>query len=232
MWKRCLYLILTLLFTISAGGQHVVPGYSVADPVWLEQLLFRGEEWHPGMTSVTGNEFLMSEDYLDAELTVSGFVFPGQKIRYDIYRDQVVILWKDINALVMGSNDVDEFSIIAGDSRRRFINLREGYPGLRGFAEVIYSGKSMLVAKHIKVIGKNSSLTSYAQFREHTKYYFISGGRCMPVRSRRAFLEMFGEHRNEVRRYIHQNQIDMSRYSPGGFGLAAAYYDSLTNDGS
>jgi len=85
----------------------------------------------------------------------------------------------------------------------------------------------MIVARHTKVIGRNTSMSSYAQFRESTQYYLITGGNALQIRNRGSLLNMLGVHKEEVRRYIRQNHILVSRSSPEGFGVAAAYYDSL-----
>jgi len=225
--KTILNLLLFLSFAVSARGQHLAPGYSEADPSWLEQLLYRGVEWRPRMTIAAGDEFFLADTWLDGTVTVQGMTFTGKKIRYDIFNDRLVILWKDIQALVIRSDEVDAFSILYGASARRFINLRDDYSGISGFAEVIYSGDIMIVARHTKVIGRNTSMSSYAQFRESTQYYLITGGNALQIRNRGSLLNMLGVHKEEVRRYIRQNHILVSRSSPEGFGVAAAYYDSL-----
>lgn len=229
MGKTILNLLLLLLFAVPVRGQHLAPGYSEADPSWLEQLLYRGVEWRPRMTVAAGDEFFLADAWLDGTVTIKGLTFTGRKLRYDIFNDRLVILWKDIQALVISSDEVDAFSILNGTSARRFINLRDDYMGISGFAEIIYTGGSMIVARHTKVIGRNTSMSSYAQYRESTHYYLITGGNALQIRNRGSFLNMLGEHKEEVRRYIRQNHILVGRASPEGFGVAAAFYDSLLN---
>lgn len=229
MQKTILNLLLFLLFAVSVSGQHMAPGYEEADPAWLEQLLYRGIEWRQKISVASGNEFFLSDTWLDGTVTVQGLPFTGRKLRYDIYNDRLVILWKDIHALVISSDEVDAFSIGDGASARQFINLRDDYRGISGFAEVIYAGGSMVVARHTKVIGRNTSMSSYAQYRETTHYYLITGRDALLIRSRGSFLNMLGEHRDEVRKYIRQKNILVGRSSPGGFGVAAAYFDSMVN---
>ncbi len=227
MRKISLNLLLFLLFAVSVRGQHLAPGYGEADAVWLEQLLYRGIEWHPRMALADGNEFFLADTWLDGTVTVQGLTFTGQKLRYDIFNDRLVILRKDIQALVINSDEVDAFSIGYGQMARHFINLRDDYRGISGFAEVIYKGGSMIVARHVKVIGKNTSMSSYAQFRENTHYYLITGRDGLQIRNRGSFLKMLGGYEDEVRRYIRQNHILVGKSYPEGFGIAAGYYDSL-----
>lgn len=237
MRKFALFLIVCLNISLSIHGQHIAPSYRDADPVWLEQLLFSGFEWRPRVGPATGNEFFLSSDYVNGSVTVDGITFDGIKIRYDIFSDRIIILWKDINAIVPDSRKIDAFSVFPdaaadrdpGRSVRRFINLRDDYTGLNGFAEVIYRGSTMVVARHTKVISKHTSMSSYAQYRDYTNYWFITGKECMHIRNKPSFLRMLGDYEDEVKQYIRQNHLVVGRLSPEGYGVAAAFYDSLTS---
>jgi len=225
-------LVLLLFLHLSLQGQHYSPGYRNADSDWLEQLIYKGSVWQPRMIPVRGHEFFLSADYLEGQVTVAGFNFEGQKIKYDIYSDELIVLWKGVQPVVLESASVDAFTIGAGSaaviSGRRFLNLGDHFRGLTGYVEVIHQGRSMVVARHTKTIAKNSSLTSYAQYKEKTRYWFISGTECLLIRNRRSFLHMLGEHENDVKRFIRQNHLNVSNFYPQGYGQAAAFFDQLT----
>lgn len=235
MGKILLTLTAILVFSLSAVGQHLSPFYRDADSVWLTQLLYSGYEWRPRMTPVTGHEFFLSGDYLDGSVTSAGFTFNGLMLKYDIFSDEIILLRKNIHSILLNNSTVESFTVglWSGGGRnpdftgRRFINLKERYPGITGFAEVIYKGRSMVVAKHSKTIAKHTSMSSYAQYRENTRLWFISGSSARLIRNRTSFLRMFGEYEDEVKRFVRQNHIEMSKLSPEGYGEAAAYYDSL-----
>lgn len=235
MGKLFLTLISILAFSPAAVSQHLSPVYRDADSVWLTQLLYSGDEWRPRVIPVTGHEFFLSGDYLDGSVTVEGFTFNGLRLKYDIFSDEIILLWKDIHALLLNNSAVESFTVglYSGAVRnpdfigRRFINLHDSYPEINGFAEVIYKGSSMVVAKHTKTIARHTSMSSYAQYRESSRLWFISGNSARMIRNRASFLHMFGEYEDEVKRHVRQNHIEMSKLSPEGFGEAAAYYDSL-----
>jgi hypothetical protein len=229
MGKLTLLLLFLLAVPLSLNGQQLSPDYTDADRRWLDQLLYRGVEWQPRAARVTGHEFFLTDSYIGGEVTIDGITFKNLKIRYDIWNEKLIIMWRDIHAIVLDNDVVDAFSLGYGGTVRNFINLHDKFEGISGFSEVIYSGNSMVVARYTKVIGKNTSLTTYAQFRENDRYYFISGTECRQIRSRASFLKMLGDYKTEVKRYIRQNQLVVSTMSPEGFGLAAARYDSLIN---
>jgi hypothetical protein len=235
MGKIFLTLIVILVFSFSARGQHLSPLYRDSDTVWLTQQLYSGNEWRPRVIPVTGHEFFLSGDYLDGSVTAGGFTFSGLKLKYDIFSDEIILRWKNIHSILLNNSTVESFTVglWSGGGRnpdftgRRFINLNDKYPDITGFAEVIYKGPSMVVAKHSKIIAKNTSMSSYAQYRENTRLWFITGSRAQLIRNRASFLRMFGEYEDEVKRFVRLNHIEMSKFSPGGYGEAASYYDSL-----
>jgi hypothetical protein len=198
-----------------------------ADPDWLEQFLYNGVEWRPGYPLVTGHQFFLTKEYVNAEITIDGMRFSDVRIRYDVCNDDVILLWKNIFPIALSMDRLDEFTILHDGAATRFVNFRNAFPEFEGFAEVMYEGTSTFVAKHTKVVSINSSQSTYAQFREYTRYYYLINGTCTQVRNRGTFLNLMGEHEQDVRRFIRQNNIIIGSLSPAGFGVAAAYYDSL-----
>jgi hypothetical protein len=209
------------------AGQHYAPGLKEADPDWLEQFLYSGVEWRPGYAIVTGHQFFLTKEYVNADITVEGITFSNLRIRYDICNDDVILLWSNTFPIALSMERIDEFTIYYEGTARRFVNFRNACPEFEGYAEVLYEGSSAFVARHTKVVSINSSQSSYAQFRDYTRYYYLINGTCSQIRNRGAFLNMMGEHEPEVRRFLRQNNILVSSLSPAGFGVAAAYYDSL-----
>lgn len=229
---RKLFSLCFILLSLSTfiAGQHYSPGQKEAYPDWLDQFLYSGVEWLPGYTMVTGHEFFLTKEYVNADITLEGISFSNVRIRYDICSDNVIILWKTTFPITLSSERIDEFTIRHEGATVRFVNFRKVCPEFGGFAEVLYAGGSTFVARHTKVVSYNSTQSSYAQFREYTRYYYMINGICNQIRNRGTFLKMMGGHETAVKRFIRQNNILISNFSPAGFGIAAAFYDSLVEE--
>lgn len=228
---RNFFIQFTALLSLSVclSGQHLSPGQQQADPDWLEQFLYNGIEWRPGFATVTGHEFFITKEYLNADITIEGIRFNDVRIRYDICNDHVILLWKATFPIVLSRERIDEFTIRHEGSARRFVNYRSNCAEFRGFAEVLYEGSSTFVTRYSKVVSINATQSSYATFREYNRYYYMIDGTCNPIRNRAAFLKLLGDHEQDVRRFIRQNNILISSFSPAGYGIAAAFRDSLVN---
>jgi len=198
------------------------------DTAWYDQLLYSGVEWHPAMQMAAGNEFFLTSEALSGTVTIDGITFKDVRMKYDIFNDGIIVLWKTGSPIIIDSKKVDEFTVIYNGLPRRFVNLRETYPGIRGFAEIMYQGTSSVLARHIKVVLKNPAGANYAEFREETKYYLVLNGICSQVRNRSSFLDLMGEYEIPVRKFIRQKNLYLSNNSPQGFISAALFYDSLT----
>jgi hypothetical protein len=222
---NCLFLVLSIC-TARAQNPQMSPLNADAD--WYDQLLYSGVEWQPAMPMAAGHEFFLTSDALSGTVSIDGIIFRDVRMKYDIFNDGLIVLWKNGSPIVIDSKKVDEFTIVYNGLPRRFFNLRETYPGIRGFAEIMYQGASSVIAKHIKVVSKNPAAANYAEFREETKYYLVLNGSCCQVKNRSSFLDLMGEYEIPVRKYIRQKNLYLSPASPEGFILAAVYYDSLT----
>jgi len=199
-----------------------------ADAVWYDQILYSGVEWYPAMPMAAGHEFFLTSEALSGTVIIDGITFKDVRMKYDICNDGIIVLWKNGSPIIIDSKKVDEFTVVYNGLPRRFINLRETYPGIRGFAEIMYQGTSSVIAKHIKFVSKNPAGANYAEFTEETKYYLVVNGNCFQVRNRSSFLDLMGEYEVPVRKFLRQKNLYLSNNSPEGFINAAAFYDSLT----
>ncbi len=199
-----------------------------ADAAWYDQLLYSGVEWHPAMPMAAGHEFFLTSEPLPGSVSIDGITFRDLRMKYDICNDGIIVLWKNGSPIIIDGKKVDEFTVVYNGIPKRFINLRDTYPGVRGFAEILYQGSSSVIARHIKVVSKNPAGASYEEFTEETKYYLVVNGGCFQVKNRSSFLDLMGEYEISVRKFIRQKHLYLSHTSPEGFINAAAYYDSLT----
>ena len=222
---NCLFLILSIC---TARAQNLQMSTLNADADWYDQVLYSGVEWQPAMPMAAGHEFFLTSDALSGTVSIDGIIFRDVRLKYDIFNDGLIVLWKNGSPIVIDNKKVDEFTIVYNGLPRRFVNLRETYPGIRGFAEIMYQGSSSVIAKHLKVVSKNPAGANYLEFMEDTRYYLELKGNCSQVKNRSSFLDLMGEYEIPVRKYIRQKNLYLSPASPEGFILAAVYYDSLT----
>lgn len=224
LFAQCLIL---LSLSTCLAGQHLSPGQAEADPDWLEQFLYNGVEWLPGFAMVKGHEFFLTKEYLNADITIEGVRFSNVRLRYDICNDNVILLWKAAFPIILSRERIDEFTVRHEGTTRRFVNFGSIFPESGGFSEVLYAGGTTFVARYTKVVSLNATPSSYAQFSEYTRYYYLINNTCTQIRNRGAFLKLMGDHEPDVRRYIRHNNILLGSFSPAGFGIAAAFYDTL-----
>lgn len=199
-----------------------------ADAAWYDQLLYSGVEWHPAMPMAAGHEFFLTSEPLPGSVSIDGITFKDVHMKYDIFNDNLIVMWRNSSPIIIDSKKVDEFTVVYNGIPRKFVNLRDTYPVIRGFAEILYQGTSSVIARHIKVVLKNPAGANYEEFSEEMKYYLVLNGSCFQVRNRSSFLDLMGEYEIPVRKFIRQKNLYLSNNSPEGFINAAIFYDSLT----
>lgn len=132
--KNLLYLFLIAFLTgycfsgSAAIGKSVAVNISQQDPLKENQILYNGKVWRNHFTSVKGDQFLFSKDYLPGSLTINGKTFTDIYLKYDIFKDEILTPVDAGGILQLNKEMVDSFSVLFQNKTYRFIKMKEdGY---------------------------------------------------------------------------------------------------------
>src|SRR5665647_118758 len=154
-----LYLFLFAVFScsvlnakpISCETQHFKS--SQQDPLKENQILYNGKVWRNLYYNVKGDQFLFSSEYLNGSLSINGKTYKNLSINYDIYNDEIITPTNHSSILQMNKEMVDSFTLVFGVKTYSFINITEdSLAGIKGYVNVLYTGKSALYIKYKKEI--------------------------------------------------------------------------------
>ncbi|HZM12913.1 MAG TPA: hypothetical protein VFB86_01925, partial [Bacteroidales bacterium] len=99
-----------------------------ADAAWYDQLLYSGVEWHPAMPMAAGHEFFLTSEPLPGSVSIDGITFKDVHMKYDIFNDNLIVMWRNSSPIIIDSKKVDEFTVVYYGIPRKFVNLRDTYP--------------------------------------------------------------------------------------------------------
>jgi len=102
MNRFCHMVLLTVSFIITNPGTSVVlaqtefpkPDIIRYDTLPENKVLYNGRVWYNLFSGVEENQFLFSEEFLIGSVTMRGRTYPNLQIRYDIYKDEILIQYK------------------------------------------------------------------------------------------------------------------------------------------
>ncbi|MFD2035833.1 hypothetical protein ACFSKL_13605 [Belliella marina] len=186
------------------GGNSV---YGIPEaPKMLEGNYYLDPNWNRG-SILLYNEDEILNDYF---------------IRYQIEEDQLEVMANEEGSIVK-INGVSVKNFISVDSvtksQRIFMNQRDFVSDseeVMGFYEVLVDGDMMLV-KTTKATFRNSNYNTALMMGEKNdrivkrdSYYYIVGDSAHAISSKmNQFLELFGDKRPEIRRYINKYNVDI-----------------------
>src|SRR5262249_6957319 len=121
--------------------------------------------------------------------------------------DKIVIEHYQSHTLMELINEkIDRFSL----DRHSFIYLaRNNTSAIKdGFYELLYDGKTKVIAKHDKSLQKalkNKEISYY--FAPRTRYYIIMNRIYFPVKTKSSVLSVFKDREKELKQFIGKNKI-------------------------
>lgn len=232
-------LLYLFLFTIlSCSGLNANPVFgesfptklSQQDPLKENQILYNGKVWHNLYYNIKGDQFLFSSDFLNGSLTINGKTYKNLSINYDIYNDEIITPKNHGSIVQLNKEMVDSFTLDLGFKTYSFINIAEdSLPGVKGYVNVLYNGKSALYIKYKKEIEVLAVDDKYDLFFRTYKIYFRKGGIAYQITNKKDLLKLMNENKTQIKDFIKKNRLSVSKKLPESFIPVLRYYDSISN---
>ena len=218
-------LILTCLSEITVSGAF--PGTDGNDTVDIQKL-YNGRAWRNLYYRIKGDQFLFTTEFLPGNVTVEGKKYSNLRIKYDIYNDELLIITDHGIILQMNKEMIDLFDMKYNDQVYYFRNLdADSLSSISGFINIMYEGKTSLYVKYRKEILLLAVENKYDMFNQINRIYLEKGGTMTQVNTRREFLNLLKDHKQQVHSFIKSNKIRITRKNPESFKPVVEYYDKL-----
>jgi hypothetical protein len=235
MNKYIRFYIFAAIFSISGfcnaqnitGPTTAVNGQQI--PVKENQLLYNGKVWRNLYLQVKGNQFLFSGEYLPGSVAMNGKVFNNLGLSYDIYNDELITTSNTGYNIQLNKEMVDSFSFSFQGRIYKFINTQDdSVPGVKGYVNVLYKGKSSLYLKYKKEIELLAVDDKYDLFFQSHRLYFIQDGKSQLISGKNDLLKILEKDKIAIKAYIKKNRLRVSKKDPDSFIPIVRYYDSLS----
>jgi hypothetical protein len=193
------------------------------------QILYNGMMWRNLYINVKGDQFIFSKEFLQGSLTLNGCSKKNILINYDIYNDELLTLGKNGSIIQLNKEMVDSFTLVFTGKTHRFVNIQEdSLPGIKGYAKLLYRGKSALYVKYKKAISVLAVDDKYDLFYPTTRIYFMKEGKVHQISSKNDLLKVLHEDKIRIKDFIKKNRLKVSIMEPESFITVIRYYDSLS----
>jgi hypothetical protein len=174
---------------------------------------------------LNGHPYYLSDDWLDGSITYDGRHYESVSLKFNICSNKVLIEHEQTHAVIeLIAEKINSFNL----GGARFVRLPATGVIREGFYQLLYEGKSRVLVRRFKTIKETvDQKVMITEFSERARRYFVVNGQTFAISNRKSALNLFGELKVEIRRYLSDNHIHFRSAPEKALVAMAMYYDSL-----
>jgi hypothetical protein len=191
---------------ISFGQQQAsLPVQMYEQALKGSQQLFNGTEYFKYKSYSGEHPYYLSDQYIVGTLNYDGVSYPAVPLYYDIHKDQLITpYYFDGSWMAFVGELVQNFKL-KDHSFSYFRAMKGDLPG-SGFYEVLYSGKSKLIARHRKIYSEQiDGMEVIRAFKQSVEYYLLKGDRSFRLNENEKIPQALKDQKNELRNFLRKN---------------------------
>lgn len=204
-------------------------GYQSQDTLSESQALYNGRIWRNLFYLVNGNQFLFTNEFLNGSVTIRGKSFKNIKLKYDVFKDELLTPLEHGQVLQLNKELVDSFSLNYQNKPYQFIRINQDTISRSGeYFCVLYTGKTSLYLKYIKKIDKLSISGESDTFYQFEKLYFVKNNQFIAISGKSDLLKAMDEKRDQIKSFIKKNKLSVTEKEPENIIPVIRYFDTLS----
>jgi len=232
------FIAFLLLFNIVSseinGAELYVTGTTGAEQVLQDtidrQILYSGRVWRNIYSRVIGDQYLFTREFMTGTVTTGGKTYGNMPIRYDIYNDEIITITDRNMVIQLNREIVDMFSFRYDGRDYKFMKIdRDSLNTISGYVNVLFDGELSLFVKYKKEIILLAVDNKYDQFLQSYKIYLKKDGKLYSVTGNSDLLRIMKDRKKQVKRFIRENNLNLSKKNPENFVPVIEYYITLNN---
>jgi hypothetical protein len=187
--------------------------------------LYIGQEYIPNGRRTKGFPFFQSNEPLPGALYYNDARYDNLAIQYDLVLDGVVVSnFTGDGRIELVRDKLRHFSI----GGHYFVYLSPPRSPIKaGYYAQLYNGGISAFARYEKRLVFPSNLEDQPRYDDYHYYYVEKDGTYYEVGSKGALLDLLGDKRDQLKKFIRGNRINFSRDWEAALVKTAAYYDDL-----
>jgi hypothetical protein len=174
--------------------------------------VYNGTDYLYFTFQMEGDPFFEIGDLSNGWLSYKGIVYDPLSVKYDLARNQVVILpLHGASGIVLDNEFIDSFMA----AKHTFIHLNEDHQQNiynTGFYDVLCNGHVQLLAKRTKTMSENlgfSTVTIVFSSKDH--FYIHKNGVYYLVSKQKDVFRLLNDKKHELRKAMHQQHVKFLR---------------------
>lgn len=201
---------------------------NVNDTLKENLALCNGRLWINTYYKIKGDPYFMAGEFLSGSVTFNGKVFPDQKLKYDIYNDEIILWVNPVTTIILNKEMVEGVNLNYQNKAYKVINIGDDSASvIKGLVNVYYDGTTTLFVKYKKMIDPLAVDKMYDIFYQTHRLYVRKDDKIYPVSGKKDLLKVLEDKVVEVKDFIKKNKLVIMKKYPESFIPVLRYYDSI-----
>jgi hypothetical protein len=215
-----------ICFPVIAGSADT-PGGNRNDTIDIQNL-YNGRAWRNLYHNVRGDQFLFSSGFMPGSVLIDEKEFKNLQVKYDIYNDELLTITDHGIIIQLNKEMIDFFSMKYNNQVFHFKRIDvDSLNSLSGYFNVLYNGRTPMCVKYRKEILLLAVENKYDLFNQISKIYLQKDGKFIQINSKKEFLGILKDQKQQVHNFIKTNKIRISKKNPESFKPVIEFYDKL-----
>jgi|GEM_PF-5972840 hypothetical protein len=194
--------------------------------------LYNGTAYIKYWNKVIGHPYFDTDQFKSADITFQNFIYRDIPLKYDLVKNQLVILnaTKEFEMAIL--NDyVSEFKI----NNHHFIKIisdsvHEYNPG-PGFYELLYNGHSSVIANHYKRIEASlKAEDNTSSFLKYNNFFVFSLNEYHEVKRISDYFNLYKDHKEQLKKYMRKGKLNYAKDPAKTLVSLASYLDTISHE--
>ena len=194
--------------------------------------LYNGSAYIKYWNKVLGHPYFISDQFKSADINYQNFLYRNIPLKYDIMKNQLVILnaSKEFEMTII-NNYVSEFKI----DNHFFIKIKNDsvhmYNPGQGFYELLYNGNSSVLAKYFKRVEASlKAEDNTSSFIEYDKYFVFANNEYHEVEKISNYFSLHKDQKGQLKKYMRKEKLNYSKDPAKALVSLAAYFDTISHE--
>ena len=189
----------------AADYMNVASGYAA---------LFSGVRQQPLLQILLNHQYFKEQEYVNGRLSCHGVVYPNVPIRWDLYRDELVIQSPNNYNIALKRESIDFAEIYGYHIFYLHPDNLPGCPPAGNYIRLHSGDDYLLLEKLTNTMYRDESVRNNRYqyyFDLTTEFYLLKNGEYYKITNRRTLLKTLETHRKELRRFIGVHNLRYKR---------------------
>lgn len=170
--------------------------------------------------------YYVSDEFVPGHIYYKKNSYPNQRVRLDLYKDQLIVLTPENNYSVVVKSDKVKKVIL---HNKTFIyHTPPPKSGMKtGYYSLLHDGDNLkLLGRETFLLNQPSDRVTY-DFFSSTKYYIFYNGEYHQVKNKRSFTKLFPAYKKQINKFVSEQSLDFRQHPEKSLVVLSKYCEEL-----